>query len=93
MDAIAEAVDYAARTNQCATVAKIIRSRCVLVLIYRFGYLIFTPPMVPATAGAARNKAARKRAFLKNVLNNIINTALYKISNISSGLSIKPTRV
>lgn len=45
MDAITEAVDYAARTNQCATVSKIISRVWVFVLIYRFSYLIFTPPM------------------------------------------------
>lgn len=93
MDAIAEAVDYAARTNQCATVAKIIISVGVLVLINRFSYLIFTPPNVPAAAGTAKTMAAMKRACLQNVLNNIMNTILYKISNISSGLSIKRARV
>ena len=91
MDAITEAVDYAARTNQCATVSKII-SR-VFVLIYRFSYLIFTPPNVPAAAGTAKTMAAMKRAFLQNVLNNIINTTLYKISNISSKPSITLARV
>lgn len=93
MDAIAETVDYATGTNECTTVAKIIRSRWVIVLINRFGYLEITPPTVPATAGAAKNMAAMKRAFLDNVLNNIINTALYKISNISSKPSITLARV
>lgn len=93
MDAIAETVDYATGTNECTTVAEIIGSRCVLVLINRFGYLEITPPTVPATAGAAKNMAAMKRAFLENVLNNIINTTLYKISNISSKPSITLARV
>ncbi len=95
VDAIADAVDYATGTNECTTVAKIkiIGSRCVIVLINRFGYLEITPPTVPATAGAAKNMAAMKRAFLENVLNNIINTVLYKISNISSKPSITLARV
>lgn len=93
VDAIADAVDYATGTNECTTVAKIIGSRWFLVLINRFGYLEITPPTVPATAGAAKNMAAMKRAFLENVLNNIINTALYKISNISSKPSITLARV
>ena len=93
VDAIADAVDYATGTNECTTVIKIIKSRWVIVLINRFGYLEITPPTVPATAGAAKNMAAMKRAFLENVLNNIINTALYKISNISSKPSITLARV
>lgn len=93
MDAVAKAVDNATGTNECTTVAKIIGSRCVRVLINRFGYLEITPPTVPATAGAAKNMAAMKRAFLENVLNNIINTTLYKISNISSKPSITLARV
>lgn len=93
VNAIADAVDYTTGTNECTTVAKIIRIRRLLVLINKFGYLEITPPTVPATAGAAKNMAAMKRAFLKNVLNNIINTALYKISNISSKPSIKLARV
>lgn len=93
VDAIADAVDYATGTNECTTVVKIIGSQCVIVLINRFGYLEITPPTVPATAGAAKNMAAMKRAFLENVLNNIINTALYKISNISSKPSITLARV
>lgn len=92
MDAITEAVDYAARTNQCATVSKIISRVWVFVLIYRFSYLI-SPPNVPAAAGTAKTMAAMKRAFLQNVLNNIINTTLYKISNISSKPSITLARV
>ena len=93
IDAIAETVDYATGTNECTTVAKIIASQWVIVLINRFGYLGITPPTVPATAGAAKNMAAMKRAFLENVLNNIINTVLYKISNISSKPSITLARV
>lgn len=93
MDAVAETVDYATGTNECTTVFEIIVSRWVLVLINKFGYLDFTPPTVPATAGAAKNMAAMKRAFLENVLNNIINTALYKISDISSKPSITLARV
>lgn len=93
IDAITKTVDYATGTNKCTTVAKIIGSRWVIVLINRFGYLEITPPTVPATAGAAKNMAAMKRAFLENVLNNIINTALYKISNISSKPSITLARV
>ena len=93
VDAIADAVDYATGTNECTTVAKIIRSQRVIVLTNRFGYLEITPPTVPATAGAAKNMAAMKRAFLENVLNNIINTTLYKISNISSKPSITLARV
>lgn len=93
VDTITDAVDYATGTNECATVAKRIESRCFLVPINRFGYLEITPPTVPATAGAAKNMAAMKRAFLENVLNNIINTALYKISNISSKPSITLARV
>ena len=72
MDAVADTVDYATRTNECATVAEIISCIGVLVLIYRFSYLISTPPMVPAAAGTAKIMAAMKRAFLQNVLNTII---------------------